>query len=350
MERADKNLRTASPHPSRSLPIAFAALVAVCLATSLPAQMLKARGSGMDLRLVRTAGQHRIVLPDGGTVTLPLSAVASVGDFRLVGGDWWVAAVDRRREDSALVVLEGRADKISSLPVPAVGLDQAVREPRLLVACERLDGMLWLEGDAGDRMTVRAARWDGGAWESPATVSPAGPGTQIALTATVLADGSWLAAWAAFDGRDDEILWSRLSGGRWSSPRPVAADNAVPDITPSLIATADGALLAWSRYDGHDYRVHLARFDASGWAEPAMIGTKGSAFPVFSDDRSPILIYRQAVPDAWRVAELDARGKVLRQAEAAASDQQAPVVAGVSEDGVVLEWAESSATIRWLGQ
>lgn len=348
MERAEEKLRQALR--PRSLPIVLAVLAAVCLTTSLPAQMLKARGSGMDLRLVRSASEHRIVLPDGGTVTLPLSAVASVGDFRLVGGDWLVAAVDRRQEESALVVLEGRADKIGSLPAPAVDMAKVVREPRLLVADERLAGMLWLEGDAGDRMAVRAARWDGGAWEPAATVSPAGPGTQIALTSTVLADGSWLAAWAAFDGRDDEILWSRYSGSRWSPPRPVAADNAVPDISPALTATAGGALLAWSRYDGHDYRVQLARLDGGVWTEPAVIGTKGSAFPFFSDDRSPVLIYRQALPDAWRIVELDAGGKVLRQAETAVADEYTPVVASVDDDGVLLEWAASSTTVPWLDE
>jgi hypothetical protein len=348
MERDEGTRRIAS---RLRAPLALAVLAALGLAPVLPAQMLKARGAGMELRLVRTAGEHRIVLPDGGLATLPLSAVASVGDFRIAGGDWLVAAVDRRNQDSALVVLEGRAGKFDALPAPAIAA--AVREPRLLVAGGHLDGLLWLEGEAGDRMAVRAARWNGGGWETPATVSPIGPGTQMALTAAVLADGSWLAAWAAFDGQDDEILWSRrfpgeAGDGKWTLPRPVAADNAVPDVTPALVATAGGALLAWSRYDGHDYRVQLARFAGGGWSEPAAIGTRGSAYPVFSAGRSPILVYRQALPDAWRVAELDGRGKVLREAEAAASDEITPVVDEVTADGVVLAWAEKSAAVSWL--
>lgn len=337
------------PRP-RALPSTIAMVAAASLAAVLPAEMLKARGDGIELRLVGAAGEHRLVLRDGSSTKLPLSAVASVGDFRIAGGDWLVAAVDRQHQGSALVVLEGRGAEIAALPSPAI--EAEVREPRLLVAGEQLGGLVWLEGEAGDRMAVRASRWDGGEWEPAITVSPAGPGTQIALTATVLADGSWLAAWAAFDGEDDEILWSRRipgeAGGEWTPPQPVAVDNAVPDITPAVIATADGALLAWSRYDGHDYRVQLARFDGGGWSEPRTIGGKGSAFPAFFEGRPPVLVYRQAVPDTWRVAEIDPRGKVLRQAEAPAFDEQTPVVDEVTADGAVLDWGEKAASVSWL--
>ncbi len=354
MERIDEVRRTSRLRALTTL----AVLASICCASSLPAQLLEARGAGYELRLERTTlGEHRVLLSEDRQVTLPLSAVASVGDFRLSEGDWLVAAIDRRRPESSLVAFEGRGDKLATLPSPKLTGAKMVREPRLLVAAAGLDGLLWLEGDAGDRLEVRASRWQGGEWSEPVTVSPTGPGTQIALTATVLADGSWLAAWAAFDGRDDEILWSRLEtradeGGdsQWTPPRPVAANNAVPDITPALVATADGALLAWSRYVDRDYRVHLARFDDGAWSEPAKIGTRGSAFPTFRERRTPVLIYRQAEPDAWRVAELDARGKVLRQAEVPALDAEAPVVDEITDFGVVLAWAESSASARWQEQ
>ncbi len=136
------------------------------------------------------------------------------------------------------------------LPAPPgqVGVDR--RSPVLLVRKETLLGIAWLEGDTASSLSVRAAAWDGDAWQDVETVSAPGPGSQTGLTGTVLADGSWLLAWSAVDGEDDEIVWSRRAGDRWTPVRPVSENNHVPDVTPVLTAAGTGALLAWSRYDG----------------------------------------------------------------------------------------------------
>lgn len=214
-----------------------------------------------------------------------------------------------------------------------------VSDPVLDIGTEGLRGMAWLEGERADRLELRAARFENGRWLEPVVVSPQGTGSQLALSSATLADGSWLLVWSAFDGEDDEILWSRLADGRFSPPRPVAADNAVPDVTPALGVLADGVLVAWSRYDGNDYRIVLARFDGESWSEPEVVGPRGSLAPSFEKAAgTSFLLFQTAVPRSWSIAELDARGKVLRRARSEAFRLERPLVEKVATEGIELRW------------
>jgi hypothetical protein len=197
---------------------------------------------------------------------------------------------------------------------------------------------------------VRAAAWTGTRWQAPERVSFPGPGSQLALTGAVLTDGSWLLAWSAFDGQDDEIVWSRRAAGAWQPVKRLYPDNSVPDITPALAATADGgALIAWSRFDGHAYQLRMARFDRAGdgrWTGEHAAAPSGSLYPAFVGGTR--LLYLTAVPRAWSVLDLDAAGRVLSRASIAADatlDRPA-----VSFDGgqVRMRWpaAQRSATAR----
>lgn len=214
-----------------------------------------------------------------------------------------------------------------------------VSERVLDVGPEGLRGMAWLEGERPDGLELRAARFEGGRWLEPVVVSPRGAGSQLALSGAALADGSWLLVWSAFDGEDDEILWSRLAEGRWSPPQPVAANNAVPDVTPALGLLPGGVFAAWSRYDGNDYRLTLARFDGQGWSEPEVVGPRGSHHPSFEKVReTTFLLYRTAVPRGWSIAELDAEGKSLRQTRIDTLRPERPLLEKVGDEGVELRW------------
>ncbi len=316
----------------------------LALAAALPAAAetrgLQARGAAGNLLLIEAADGHHVELPDGRRQPLPLSPAGRVNDFRaLAAGGWLAAGVDRGAEGLALVLLRSGAARVEALPAPETSA-RLVREPLLLSDGRRLLGLLWLEGGTVRRLEVRSATWRDGRWLPAETLSPAGPGTQIALTAARLGDGSTLAAWAAFDGADDEILWSRKPrGGEWSPPRPAAADNPVPDITPHLLPTAGGALLAWSRYDGNDYRVQVARFAGGGFTEPVAVGAKGSTDPRFVDlGGPPLLSYLRAVPQAWEVLELAPDGRPLRRAEAPSESFERPLIERATEAGVELRW------------
>ena len=167
-----------------------------------------------------------------------VTALVAVREGRLGAGT--------RRMDTGteLVLFAEAAEGVSSLPVPALRIGAIRHDPQPLVADGELAGLAWLEGQDLRSLAVRFARWDGEGWERPRTIAAPGPGSQLALAAAQLADGSWLLAWSRFDGGDDEVVWSRSAGpdgASWSPPRRIAADNAVPDVTPALAAAPAAA-------------------------------------------------------------------------------------------------------------
>ena len=320
-------------------------------AQPLAGQALKtARG---ELLMASAEGRFLIQGADGEAVDLPLAKSSRVTDFRSAGEHWLLAAVSRAEHGSRLELWTGRGSEVEALPSPAVEPEAMLVEPVFVADRNGFQALVWLAGDAHHRMAVRASRWMAGGWGATETLSPPGRGTQIALTTAVLDDGTWLVAWAAFDGRDDEILWSRFAGGAWSQPRPIAEDNAVPDVTPHLFVTAGGALVAWSRYDGNDYRVNVARFDGERWSPAAVAGPAGSTDPMFSSAERPYLVYRRADPPAWSVIELDDAGRVLREATAEVATPRRPVLTETSPRRFSLEWASVerrglSAPLAWV--
>jgi lysophospholipase L1-like esterase len=227
----------------------------------------------------------------------------------------------------------GAAAQPRRLPLPD-GQRGAVRaEPLVLVEDGALAGLVWLEGAPGRTLGVRYAAWSGSSWAVPQTISPAGPGSQLALTAARLADGSWLVAWSGFDGEADEIVWSQGRNGVWSHPvavadRPPAEGSAAlsprssqpphpPSITPALAAAGDGAVLAWSQLAHAGYRLLVARFTDGAWSAPVEAATGGALYPTF--EASPEaqrlrLLYRDAARRSWTALDLDGAGRVLRRA------------------------------------
>ena len=209
-------------------------------------------------------------------------------------------------------------DELAARPLPALPPRRGAlrHDPLPLLSHGQLAGVAWLEGDAMDRLAVWSARWNGKAWREVAPVAPAGPGSQLALTGAVLADGSWLLAWSAFDGKADEVVWTRRAAGAgaaWSEPRPLPGGAGVPDITPALRADGSGALLAWSRFDGGEYRLLLSRFTGGSWSAPEWAAEPGTMLPSWEGE---VLLFRDARNAAWvagavagaRLAPLAARG------------------------------------------
>lgn len=206
-----------------------------------------------------------------------------------------------------------------------------------------LSGLAWLEGESRRQNAVMTSTWNGNAWSAPAAVTGPGPGSQTALAAATLDDGSSLLVWARFDGKDDEIVASRRVHGDWSTPVPIADDNAVPDIVPAIVAVEGGALAAWARYDGHDYRVVLSRFSGGRWSDPVEMDDRASVFPTLErTERGARLLHLRAGLAAWTIVDLDAAGRELRRATVEASDRERPVA---QADRLV--WADRELAIPW---
>jgi hypothetical protein len=232
---------------------------------------------------------------------------------------------------------------------PPVGRTARLRdEPVALARAGELSGLAWLEGATRQSYAVRYAPRSGESFGPIEEVAPPGPGSQLALTAAELADGRILLVWAGFDGQDDEILFAlRGAAGGWSAPARIDADDELPDITPAATATGEGALVAWSAFDGEDYRVAAARFDGERFRPARWIGPPASLYPAFEPGPGePLVVYRNARPRGWSIAELDRSGAVRRQAFVASDEREPPAIL---ERGATLRlgWGQRRVETPW---
>ena len=280
--------------------------------------------------LVSGRGELRVATPDGETFRAALPEGVAVHAVAGLDGRAWLAAGSRAGagEGSALVLFRGEGAEAERMAAPEAG-GPLVASPTPLVADGELLGLAWLAGDAPDRLTVRFAPWVGGAtlpgaggeWGENELVAGPAAGSQLALAGAALAGGSAVLVWSAFDGEDDEILWSVRSSGRWSEPARLGADNAVPDVTPAVAALGalgpggEAAIAAWSRYDGSEYRLVAARWTGEAWTAPEPLAGPGSLFPSFHPGRGgPLLLYRDARRQGWAALRLDRAGRPTARA------------------------------------
>ncbi len=293
--------------------------------------------------LLSPSGEARIELASGERISLKLPAGAALEATASLESGWIAAGTRPLPETDGqrdLVLFRGEGRTVLEIPVPAGRAAALRQEPLPLIEDGRLAGLVWLEGNSRRSFGVRFAAWNGAGWDEPRPIAAPGPGSQLALTAARLSDGSWLLAWSAFDGQDDEIVWSRGRDGAWSKPqRVVAAGNEVPDITPALTTAGRGALLAWSRFQAGEYRVVVSRFQGGTWSRPEPAGPAGSDFPSFEarDKGEPLLLFRTAVPSGWIAVELDTAGRPGRAAAIAVAERSRPVISAES----------GAASFRW---
>ncbi|MEA2562590.1 MAG: hypothetical protein QOH06_4094 [Acidobacteriota bacterium] len=274
----------------------------------------------------------RLEMPGGRAVPVVLPQRADVSALAELGQGWLAAGSAPGEDGRRTLFLMGSE---GALPAPPGQQGAERRGAVFFVEDGTLQGMAWLEGNDDRTLAVRAAEWNGHAWQAVEPVSQPGPGSQIALAGAVLSDGSWLLAWSAYDGEDHEIVWARRTAQGWSPARPISKGNAVPDITPALAASGTGALLAWSRYDGESYRLQLARFDKDGWKDERPVAPSGSFHPSF---QGSYLLYQTAAPRSWSVLELAPSGTVLRRASALSALTERPVLSEDAEGGIRMRW------------
>lgn len=249
------------------------------------------------------------------------------------GVEWAVAGHARGADGPRFLLYAGRGTEVTALPAP----ERARPGNRLASARwlasdgpEPLHGLAWLEASRPRAQEVWLAPWRDGAFEAPVRLVADGPGSQTALDAAVLADGSWLLVWCAFDGEDDELVWRhRQPDGNWVGGR-VSADNGVPDITPRILATPDGAAVAWSRYDGRVYRVRTARFEDGRWSDEDWAAPPDSLYPEWAGD-DDTLLYLEGASRTWTAA---GPASTLRF-EAATSTSATPVLDRDSTSGLL---------------
>ncbi len=326
----------------RSLALALACWTLAAAGALMALAPAAALAQGIPPRLARSGSGAVLELASGQRLAIGLPAGATLDAAVTTTGSWVAAGTEPAAggAGSELLLLTGSlppeagrqgaearvaAAKPKRFPVPA-GRPGAVRaEPLLLVEDGALAGLVWLEGASQRSFRVCFAAWNGASWAAPQTLSPGGPGNQLALTAARLADGSWLLAWSGFDGQADAIVWSQGRKGVWTRPQALAANpspnapNAAhaPNITPTLAAAGGGALIAWSQLASGGYRLLVARFADGAWSAAVEAATGGALYPTFEAApaaRRARLLYRDAARRTWAALDLDATGRPLRSA------------------------------------
>jgi hypothetical protein len=304
------------------------------------------------LRVAQKDG-HWYLSQKGAIKALPLPETAIVEALAIDRESLVIAAVETEAKVDRIHLLRSADSGFEALPAPLTA-GATILQPTPLVGPAGLESLIWIEGADTQSGAVKSAFWRDSSWTEPIVIAPAGQGTQIALRAQRLVDNSFLAVWAAFDGQDDEILWSRFAGGTWSPARALTA-NGVPDVTPDVVAVGNGALIAWSFYDGNDYRLNISRFDAASasWSTPTVFGGKGSVMPRLSaTENGAIAVARQASPRQWSIFELDAQGLTRRSAAAPVERLEPPAVVALDAKTVRIEWLAPSfqalsRTLNW---
>jgi hypothetical protein len=279
------------------------------------AQRPELRVGGRATALVEARdGSLRVEAPDGSALGLTLPATMELRRVEGLPGGWVGLGTQAVPGTRDLFLVESDGSLVAEIPPPP-GQTEERYTPAPLLGEDRLVGVAWIEGDSQSRTSVRAAAWDGTAWGETEAVSATTGFAQLAVSAAVLDDGSWLLVWAAVDGHDDEIYWSVRRDGAWSGARRVHEDNALPDVHPAVAAVEGGAVAAWSWLDGADYRMRMARFDGSAWELSAPFGEKGSLAAELERDAAGLrLVYSAVRPRQWEVVDLDRRGRAMRRA------------------------------------
>jgi len=305
--------------------VALLGVVVAISATGSDAQTIQPTW-GAQGHYLKLDGQIPVVeRPNGQRSPVPTRAGESISGFVELDRGWIATGTrpgtPRRQGHSAtvagsrdLLLITGGNGPIRRMTPPRSS-GARIRSGATPVHSEgALVGLVWLEGETERSLAVRAADWTGVSWGPSTVISAPGAGSQIALSAAVAEDGTWIAAWSRFDGRDDEIYTSERRGANWSHPKRVHSRHEGPDITPALTATDDGVLLAWSRFDGDDYRTVVARWKDGKWSTPQSIAPKATAFPSFTrQDGKTYLLYQNLRPGGWTVAELSSSGSAMRR-------------------------------------
>lgn len=292
--------------------------------------------SRRDLVLLTQPGGVR-VQADGRSESYALRSNEQLSEVVELRTGWAAAGRTLDGGASRLLVVTSDRQGFRRLELPVEEPVALQLRPRLLVDGGELSGVAWLEGPTPRQTVVKARSWSGADWGEATTVGPRAKGSQTGLVAATLKNRTELLLWSAFDGYDDELLFSESRNGTWTTPRRVAPGNRVPDVAPALIANRAGALAAWSRQGDDGYEVVVSRYRRGGWSAPKSIAS--GLFPQFvrRADRS-FLVYRTAQPRGWGVIELASSGRPLRSSSVLATAPERPALDFASDASYRMRW------------
>jgi hypothetical protein len=136
--------------------------------------------------------------------------------------------------------------------------------------------LVWVESHTYNDQIVACHRGSG-EWETPVAVSLADDSEDLSPRVALHPSGAPWVVWAGTrDGGRDEILISRLKGGKWVREQLVSGEDDTPDVLPNLVISADGlACAVWLGFsrETRDYRVTTSfSRDGESWSAETRLG------------------------------------------------------------------------------
>ncbi len=291
-------------------------------------ELIQPKQGDSGVILYSRTGNARIETGNGLRKRLPVRRDETLTTVAEVGMGWLMTGTRDKATRREIVMISAAGSSVRRLTAPNGQSEPfRVRPTPILGTGSELEGLAWLEGADLKSLSVRFSHRQSSEWSDVVEIAPATRGSQSGLTATVLADGSWLLVWAAFDGNDDDLFFSQIVGESISRPARVLRNNGVPDIMPSLIASDTGALLAWSQLEEGHYRVKVSYFDGGAWSGSRTHGPPGAQRAELIRHNDDLrLVYQQAWPRGWNVSEIDGLGRTERRAEFPVSSHRRPAL------------------------
>jgi lysophospholipase L1-like esterase len=178
------------------------------------------------------------------------------------------------RKVLALILMAGMLSlPAGGTPLAEMAAPAEVRDLALALGPDGLPWAVWAASQ-GDDTDLFYSRWADGGW-LPARPVLSRSGTWEANPSLAFAgDGTpWLAWSSAQSDGSSWLSMSRWTGRRWSEPEVIPTRPSTFPRQPSLAAAPDGGLwLAWVGHDGTDDEIYASRWDTQGWTTPQRVG------------------------------------------------------------------------------
>ena len=166
-----------------------------------------------------------------------------------------------------------RVNGIWTAPVDVSGSDATITAPAVAVDASGVVTAVW-QYDDGSNYVVQAARFANGSWSRPVVLTTPGDTTFKEPAVAVDAAGVVTAVWVMGPLGSRVVQAARFSGGAWGAP--VTLSSPADPETPQVAAGPAGSAVAlWVRSDGANYRVQGARYANGAWSGATNVSVAG---------------------------------------------------------------------------
>ncbi len=132
------------------------------------------------------------------------------------------------------------------------------------------DGTTWIAWSSvrGATSQLKFCFFDGSKWSDPEKIPAANLTSNTGVSIFIdQSNRPWI-VWSGFDGKDDDIYFSRWDGEVWEMPSRVHVDNDTPDLLPTIVGNKDNyPTIFWYGFNGEKYVRYSSRWTGHRWSD-----------------------------------------------------------------------------------